>query len=70
MEVLGVVGPVGDHGTAGMSLDQRRAEQHLTAMARAGDQTDRVAEAVGRRMQLGSQAAFGPAEALGIRPPF
>lgn len=54
VEVLGIVGPVGDDGATGGALDQCRAEQYLATMAGTCDDTDRIAEAIGRRMQLGA----------------
>lgn len=54
VEMFGIVGPIGDDGTAGQPLDQCRAEQHLAAMARAGNEADRIAEAVGGGVELGA----------------
>ncbi|MEO1105106.1 MAG: hypothetical protein AAFW98_15485, partial [Pseudomonadota bacterium] len=53
VEVLGIVGSVGNDGTAGMPRNQRCAKQDFATMAGARDERDRIAEAVGRRMQLG-----------------
>ena len=58
MEVLGVIGPVSDDGLTGDVLDQGRSVEHITAMARASDQADGIAEAVGCGVELGTQAAF------------
>ena len=70
MKVFGIVGAIRDHCAAGNTFDQRRAKQPFAAMTWAGDQADGVVEAVGGRVELGSQPAFRPAKTLGIRPPF
>lgn len=53
VKMLGIVGPVGNNSTTGVPFNERRAVEHLAAVARACDEADRVAEAVRRRMQLG-----------------
>lgn len=58
VEVFGIVGPIGDDGLAGDVLDQGRGVQHITTMTGAGDQADGVAEAVGGRVELGTQPTF------------
>ena len=70
VEVLGIVGAVGNHKAAGNAVDKRRAIQDLTAVARACGQPSGVTQGVGGNMELGGQSPFGPTKALGIRPPF
>ena len=60
MKVFGIVGAIRDHCAAGNTFDQRRAKQPFAAMTWAGDQADGGAEAVGGRVELGSQPAFSP----------
>ena len=54
VEVLGIIGPVGCNGGTGDTLDQHCAEWHLAAIAGTSVDTDRVSEAVCRRMKLGA----------------
>ena len=52
MEVLCVIGPVSDDGLAWDMPNQVRGVEHITAMARACDQADRIAKAVGGGVEL------------------
>ena len=54
VEVLSIIGPIGDNGVAGKALDQGGCEQHLSTMTRTCNEADRVAEAVGSDMQFGT----------------
>jgi hypothetical protein len=54
VEMLGVIGSVGDDGATGNPLDQGCGEQDFAAMARACDQADRIAETIGGGMDLGA----------------
>ena len=54
VEVLDVVGTIGNDRAAGNALNQGRPKQNLAAMSRTGDQADEIAEAVGCRVELGS----------------
>ena len=70
VKVFGIVGAVGDDMTRLVALDEGGCEQHLTAVARAGDKTQRIAKTVTCGVKLGGQATFGTADPLGIRSPF
>lgn len=58
VEMLGVVGAVGNDGVAGKPLDQVGRVQDFAAMARACLQADRIAESIGGGMDLGAEAAL------------
>lgn len=69
-KVFGIIGPVRDDVIGPEALDQFARVQDIAAMTRRGDETQRRAKRIAGRMQLGCQAPFGAAKALGFSPPF
>ena len=70
VEVLGVVGGVGDDRSGSEAFDQFGGPQDLALLARAGDEPGRLARRIRRGVDLGAQAAARAPQPLGIRPPF
>lgn len=70
VEVLGVVGGVSKDRPWSQAFDKFCGSQNLALLSWTADQPRRIAEGVGRGVDLGAQAATGAAQALGIRPPF
>jgi len=54
VEVFGIIGPVSDDVARMKAFDQCCAEQHLTAMARAGNEAQGIAQPICNCVQLGS----------------
>ena len=69
-QVVGIITLVGDRGADLEAVDKFMCEGNVVTLAGAGDQTDRIAERIAGGMDLGTQPAARPAQALGIRPPF
>ena len=70
VEVVGVIGAVGDDGVGRQAIDQVVGAGDVVLLPRSRQQPCRIAEGVGCGVQLGAQAAAGAAQALGMRPPF
>lgn len=70
VQVVGVVAPVGDDRAGCEALDQGVGLDHVALLAGAEQQADGVAQGIGGGVDLGGQAAFGAAQALGMCPPF
>ena len=68
-EMVGIVTLVGDDGTRFETLDQIMGQGDVVALARRTDQADGKTQSITCGMDLGTQAATRPAQALGIRPP-
>lgn len=70
VQSVGIVGTVGQHMVGLQAVDQGLGLADVAALSGRADKTHSVAERFDGGMELGGQAAFGPAQALGIRPPF
>jgi hypothetical protein len=70
VEVVGVVGLVGEDGGRLEAVDEGGGLDHVAAVARREDQADRQSERVDAGVDLGPEPAARAAKALGLRPPF
>lgn len=70
VEVLGVVGGVGDDRSWSEAFDELGRPQDFALLTWTTDQARRISQRVGGGVDLGAQAAAGAAQPLGIRPPF
>jgi hypothetical protein len=68
-EMIGVVSFVSDSGVGLDAVNQVVGEGDVVALAGRTDQADREAKGFGGSVDLVAQAAAGPTQALGIRPP-
>lgn len=69
-EAVGVVGLVSDQRAWGQTCDEVVSAGHVVFLAEPNNDAHRIAQAIGRGVDLGAQSAAGATEALGIRPPF
>ncbi len=65
----GVISLVGDHRVGRETLDQGLGLRDVMTLPRTEQQTHRIAQRIGRDMDLGAQPAPRSPQTLGIRPP-
>lgn len=70
VQAVGVIGSIGQHIGGIETVDQSLGLADVAALSRRADQTQGIAQSLDGGMYLGRQPAFGPAQALGMRPPF
>lgn len=68
-EMIRVITLVGDGRSSGDAVDQVMSKSDVVALTGRADQTDRKTEGFRGGVDFGAQAAAGPAQTLGIRPP-
>jgi len=70
VQAVGVIGAIGQYIVGIKAVDQRFSLSDIAILPRRADQAQGIAQSLDGGMDFGGQPSFGPAQALGIRPPF
>ena len=70
MPAIGIIGAVGQNLSGRQASDQAAGRRYVVLLAGAESEAYRQAQCIDYGMELGSEAAAGTAESLGLRSPF
>ena len=70
VQTVGIIGAIGQYIVGIETVDQCFGLTDVAALPRRADQAHGIAQSLDGGMYLGRQSAFGPTQALGMRPPF
>lgn len=70
VQAVGVIGAIGEDIAGLETVDQCFSLADVAILPRRTDQAQGITQSLDSGVDFGGQAAFGPTQALGIRPPF